>query len=108
MSAALADAAASTTKAVVARRSFFIVDPLSDVGAGPRPPLPPFPRQRPRTLYASARNYALRVLEAILARAAGISCDRSATPAGKVVPGRHLSRLSDAIFRRIYAALLER
>src|SRR5262245_55715988 len=31
MSAALADPAASTTKAVVARRSFFIVDPLSDV-----------------------------------------------------------------------------
>ena len=59
-------------------------------------------------MMAYGRGYALRVLEAILARAPGISCDLSATPAGKVVPERHLSRLSGAIFRRIYAALLKR
>jgi hypothetical protein len=39
MSAAPAEAAASTTKAVVARKSFFIANPLSDVRVGFGKPL---------------------------------------------------------------------
>jgi hypothetical protein len=51
------------------------------------------------------RGDALRVPKMILARSCGISCDLSATPAGKVIPEGTWVGCRARFFRRIYVAL---
>src|SRR4029450_4662848 len=92
MSAAPAEAAASTTKAVVARKSFFIANPLSDVRVGfDKPLLTTLPRQQLEPARRRSDD-AGWVLVVTVVRRLRISCDPFATVAGKSAPQRDQGR----------------